>query len=120
MKFRYILVSATILLLTSCVNKSTLPENPKDKQEYVDKNGNRWIYDYALMRWMMTPIGGSPYYFYPSSGRWTNTSGTTVSQPTSVHSATIPSKASSTTNSSSRPTNTGHSFGSSHPSSHGS
>lgn len=45
-----------------------LPENPTNNQTYRDSNGNSWIYNAMLMRWMMSSPGGNTYYYYPSQG----------------------------------------------------
>lgn len=49
-KFNYFF-AAGFLLFVSCVAKDKLPENPKDKQEYRDSQGNSWIWNAMLMRW---------------------------------------------------------------------
>lgn len=81
---------ASITLFVSCANNSSqLPEDPKDKQEYTDKNGNTWVYNAAMMYWMMRAsqgMGGGSYYYYPNSGRFTNAAGATVTPPPSVSS----------------------------------
>ena len=74
------------LLFVSCVAKDKLPENPKDKQEYRDSQGNSWIWNAMLMRWALTPSGGgSPsYFYYPGNGSWTNSGGVKVDPPAGV------------------------------------
>lgn len=94
---------ASMTLFVSCADKSNqLPENPEDKQEYKDANGNTWVYNAAMMYWMMRAsqnMGGGSYYYYPSSGRFTNASGATVTPPPSVASGIK----SATSSSSSKP-----------------
>ena len=79
---------ASMSLFVSCTNTSSqLPEEPKDKQEYTDKNGNTWIYNAAMRYWMMRAsqnVGGGTYYYYPNSGKFTNSAGATVTPPPSV------------------------------------
>ena len=56
MKKRHYLVAAMCLMtLASCTQKTELPENPKDKEEYRDSQGNSWIYNAMLMRWALMP-----------------------------------------------------------------
>lgn len=91
MKKKHLLATAlaSITLFVSCTNSSSqLPDSPKDKEEYHDSNGNTWVYNAAMMYWMMrTPQGGGgSYYYYPNSGRFTNASGATVTPPPSVSS----------------------------------
>lgn len=88
-KFNYFF-AAGFLLFVSCVAKDKLPENPKDKQEYRDSQGNSWIWNAMLMRWALTPSGGgSPsYFYYPGNGSWTNSGGVKVDPPR--ESATYP------------------------------
>ena len=48
MKKRHYLVAAMCLMtLASCTQKTELPENPKDKEEYRDSQGNSWIYAFG-------------------------------------------------------------------------
>lgn len=84
-KFNYFF-AAVFLLFVSCVAKDKLPENPKDKQEYRDSQGNSWIWNAMLMRWALTPSGGgSPsYFYYPGNGSWTNSGGVKVDPPAGV------------------------------------
>lgn len=103
MKKRNFFLIAGVSILLSCTSKGTLPENPKDKQEYKDSQGNNWIYNAMLMRWALTPTGSShaSYYYYPNNGSWTNTSGASVPAPPSVNSAVYARKASVKPNSAS-------------------
>lgn len=103
MKKRNLFLVAGLSLFLSCTHKESLPENPKDKQEYKDSQGNNWLYNAMLMRWALTPSGSSnaTYYYYPNNGNWTNTNGTSVSAPSSVNSAVYTRKASVKPNSTS-------------------
>ena len=84
------------VLMSACMQKSSLPQNPKDKEEYRDKDGNRWVYNssgnfwmvYALMSSMNQSAGttsgyaASPSYrYYPANNSWTNGTGTTRVTP---------------------------------------
>lgn len=84
----YVMTAVSLFMLSGCAQKDQLPENPKDKQEYVDSKGHHWIYDYALLRWAMMPSGGysttPTYYYYPRTNSWTDHSGKSISQPKSV------------------------------------
>ena len=84
-KFNLLLVTG-IAFLVSCTDaKQNLPKDPKDKQEYRDSSGV-WRYNAAHNHWMFLPYRGSssPYYYYPGSNNWTNSSGVAVTPPTSV------------------------------------
>lgn len=84
------------MLMSACTQKQKLPQNPKDKEEYKDEEGNRWVYNshgnfwmvYALMNSMNN--AGSGYYaatpsyrYYPSNNSWTNATGTAKATPSS-------------------------------------
>lgn len=106
MNKKHLLAAAVVsmAMFVSCTNSSsTLPENPKDKEEYKDQNGNTWVYNAALMYWMMrgasqAPNGGGTYYYYPNSGKFTNEAGATVTPPPSVASGIKSSVPSSSNN----------------------
>ena len=42
-----------LMTLAACTQKTELPENPKDQEEYRDSQGNSWIYNAMLMRWAL-------------------------------------------------------------------
>ena len=71
---------------TKTVKVDSLPSNPKDQQRYTDSNGHSWIYDYAMARWMLSGIdgGGNTYYYYPSTGNYSDQTGKTVTPPSTV------------------------------------
>lgn len=73
-------------LFVSCVGKDALPENPKDKEEYKDAQGNSWFYNAMLMRWALTPSGSSSpsYFYYPGNNSWKNTDNVAVAPPSGV------------------------------------
>ena len=86
------------MLMSACTQKQKLPQNPKDKEEYKDEEGNRWVYNshgnfwmvYALMNSMNNTNAGSGYYaatpsyrYYPSNNSWTNATGTAKATPSS-------------------------------------
>ena len=86
---RHFLIAAMCLMaLAGCTQKTELPENPEDKEEYRDSQGNSWIYNAMLMRWALMPsaMNGltSTHYYYPQSGSWTDASGTRVNPPSNV------------------------------------
>ena len=91
-KFSIYVVAASISLFTSaCVQKSFLPDNPKDKEERKDENGNRWVYNGANHCWMVYPYSvasnhysSTPYQFYPGTGTWKNSSGIVTTPPASI------------------------------------
>ena len=76
------------MTLAACTQKTELPENPKDQEEYRDSQGNSWIYNAMLMRWALMPSVANgltgTHYYYPQSGSWTDANGTRVNQPSSV------------------------------------
>ena len=89
MNRRHYLVAAMCLMtLAACTQKTELPENPKDKEEYRDSQGNSWIYNAMLMRWALMPSLANglstTHYYYPKSGSWTDANGTRVNAPSVV------------------------------------
>lgn len=69
------------------VKVDSLPSKPVDKQTYSDSNGNQWMWNAAMMCWMMNNSGReNNYYYYPSTGSYTDPSGRTVTPPSSVSS----------------------------------
>ena len=74
--------------LAGCTQKTELPENPKDQEEYRDAQGNSWIYNAMLMRWALMPSLANglttTHYYYPKSGSWTDANGTRVHAPEGV------------------------------------
>ena len=87
---RHNFLTAAICLMTlaGCTQKTELPENPADKEEYKDNQGNSWIYNAMLMRWALMPSAAngltSTHYYYPQSGSWTDVNGAKVDPPSSV------------------------------------
>ena len=49
-KRHYLVAAMCLMTLAACTQKTELPENPKDKEEYRDSQGNSWIYNAMLMR----------------------------------------------------------------------
>ncbi|RGR52133.1 hypothetical protein DWY45_12275 [Phocaeicola plebeius] len=99
MKYSSAIAILTLAFFSSCScstnrDRSMLPENPTNNQTYRDSNGNSWIYNAMLMRWMMSSPGGNTYYYYPSQGYYTNSSGVQVTPPASVSSGITPSRSS--------------------------
>lgn len=78
-----------LMALAGCTQKTELPENPKDKEEYRDNRGNNWIYNAMLMRWALMPSMANglttTHYYYPQSGSWTDANGTCVAAPSKVN-----------------------------------
>lgn len=81
-KHIYIL-SISLLTLFACEQKK-LPENPKDKEEYVDESGNHWLWNAMLMRWMITSPMGMTHYYYPQTNVWQNSSGNQTAPPVNL------------------------------------
>lgn len=107
---RHFLAAAMCLMtLAACTQKTELPENPKDKEEYRDNQGNSWIYNAMLMRWALMPsaVNGlsTTHYYYPNTGSWTDANGTRVNAPSGVK---VASPASGKSNSSGRVFGTTH------------
>lgn len=87
-KRHYLVAAMCLMTLAACTQKTELPENPKDKEEYRDSQGNSWIYNAMLMRWalMPSPTNGlsTTHYYYPKSGSWTDANGSRVNPPSGV------------------------------------
>ena len=70
-KRHYLVAAMCLMTLAACTQKTELPENPKDKEEYRDSQGNSWIYNAMLMRWALMPslTNGlsTTHYYYPKS-----------------------------------------------------
>lgn len=79
-----IIVLAALAFFTACSNDQ-LPEEPKDGEKYQDKSGNSWLWNAMMMRWMVSGVGGTSHYFYPSSGNWSTTSGVATPPPSTVN-----------------------------------
>ncbi|MDN0080483.1 hypothetical protein QVO32_13840 [Bacteroides gallinaceum] len=111
-KRHYLMAAMCLMTLAACTQKTELPEDPKDKEEYRDSQGNSWIYNAMLMRWALMPsaMNGltTTHYYYPNTGSWTDANGTRVDAPSGV-------KVSSPAGSKSK--SSGRVFGSSHRSS---
>lgn len=111
-KRHYLMAAMCLMTLAACTQKTELPEDPKDKEEYRDSQGNSWIYNAMLMRWALMPsaMNGltTTHYYYPNTGSWTDANGTRVNAPSGVK---VSSPAGSKSKSSDRV------FGSSHRSS---
>ena len=80
---------ASMTLFVSCTNHSSqLPEDPKDKEEYQDSQGNHWIYNAMLMRWALMPSIANglstTHYYYPGTNTWRNAQGATVDPPSNI------------------------------------
>ena len=87
-KKTFLMAAMCMMALSGCTQKTELPENPKDKEEYQDAQGNQWIYNAMLMRWALMPsiaIGlSTTHYYYPGTGTWRNAQGATVDPPANV------------------------------------
>lgn len=87
----YLMLASFSLFLSACTGKSSLPRNPKDGEERVDEQGNRWVYNavggYWLLYSMMNGASNSAYRYYPGTGSWTTSSGVTTTPPSSVSSS---------------------------------
>lgn len=87
-KRHYLVAAMCLMTLAACTQKTELPENPKDKEEYRDSQGNSWIYNAMLMRWALMPslTNGlsTTHYYYPKSGSWTDANGSRVNPPSGV------------------------------------
>lgn len=87
-KRHYLMAAMCLMTLAACTQKTELPEDPKDKEEYRDSQGNSWIYNAMLMRWALMPsaMNGltTTHYYYPNTGSWTDANGTRVNAPSGV------------------------------------
>lgn len=117
MKYSSAIAVLTLAFFSSCScstnrERYLLPENPVNNQAYRDSNGNSWIWSAMMMCWMMTGAGGKTYYYYPSTGRYTNSSGMQVTPPASVRSGVTPSRSSFSGSTYSKSSSKGAVFGS--------
>ena len=87
-KKHFLVAAMCLMALAGCTQKTELPENPKDQEEYRDAQGNSWIYNAMLMRWALMPSLANglttTHYYYPKSGSWTDANGTRVHAPEGV------------------------------------
>ena len=87
-KKTYLIAAMCMMALSGCTQKSELPENPKDKEEYQDSQGNPWIYNAMLMRWALMPSIANglstTHYSYPGTNTWRNAQGATVDPPSNI------------------------------------
>lgn len=116
-RFKLIVAAGFLSFFVSCTQKDRLPENPKDKQEYKDSQGNSWIYNAMLLRWAMMPSGANSaaYYYYPGNNTWMNSSGAKVDPPANVSKSVYQSSAKPNSHySGSKKPASNKSFGSSH------
>ena len=54
-KRQFLMAAMCLMALAGCTQKTELPENPKDQEEYKDSQGNSWIYNAMLMRCSRKP-----------------------------------------------------------------
>lgn len=87
-KRNYLIATVFLMTLAGCTQKTELPENPKDQEEYRDSQGNSWIYNAMLMRWALMPSMAnglsSTHYYYPKTDSWTNADGARVTPPSNI------------------------------------
>ena len=79
-KKQFLAAAFCLMALAGCTQKTELPENPKDQEEYRDHQGNRW----ALMPSMANGLS-TTHYYYPKSDSWTDANGTKVDAPSKVN-----------------------------------
>lgn len=98
-KKQFLAAAFCLMALAGCTQKTELPENPKDKEEYRDHQGNSWIYNAMLMRWALMPSMSNglstTHYYYPKSDSWTDANGARVVAPSKVNVRTKSSSKSS-------------------------
>ncbi len=86
----FLMVASLSLFLSACYSKPSLPQNPKNGEEKIDEQGNKWVYNDTGGYWMLYSMmngalnNSSSYRYYPSSGSWTNNNGVTVNPPQNV------------------------------------
>ena len=113
-KFSFYVVAATIsFFVSACTSKPFLPQNPKDKEEKTDEEGNRWIYNSHGGYWTVYPFlngssgvsstngisgtGGS-YRYYPGTNSFTNDAGTKIDPPANLKSSVKPNSSGTSVN----------------------
>lgn len=86
-KKQFLAAAFCLMALAGCTQKTELPENPKDQEEYRDHQGNSWIYNAMLMRWALMPsmANGLSTTHYPKSDSWTDANGMKVDAPSKVN-----------------------------------
>ena len=57
-KKQFLAAAFCLMALAGCTQKTELPENPKDQEEYRDHQGNSWIYNAMLMRLGINAVYG--------------------------------------------------------------
>ena len=82
-KKQFLAAAFCLMALAGCTQKTELPENPKDQEEYRDHQGNSWIYNAMLMRWALMPsmANGLSTTHYS----WTDANGMKVDAPSKVN-----------------------------------
>lgn len=87
-KKNYLMAALCLMTVAACTQKTELPEDPKDKEEYCDSQGNHWIYNAMLMRWALMPSVANglstTHYYYPKTDSWTDVNGSRVASPSNV------------------------------------
>ena len=54
-KRHYLMAAMCLMTLAACTQKTELPDDPKDKEEDRDSQGNSWIYNAMMIRWALMP-----------------------------------------------------------------
>lgn len=73
------------------IKRDSFPNNPVNGQRYYN-NGHSWIYDYAMMRWVMSDNNGNNNYYYPRRGEYQTSNGIVSKDNSSVYSSSTTSK----------------------------
>ena len=88
-KKQFLAAAFCLMALAGCTQKTELPENPKDQEEYRDHQGNSWIYNAMLMRWALMRLWPTDFLphiiYYPKSDSWTDANGMKVDAPSKVN-----------------------------------
>lgn len=103
---------ATLMFFSSCSNSTgnrqestktitkdsvMLPRTATDGQVYRDNNGNNWMFNAMMGYWIMSSFDRNSgrenhYYYYPSTGKYQDGSGSVVVPPASVTSGVTTKK----------------------------
>ena len=76
------------------IKRDSFPNNPVNGQIYYN-NGHSWIYDYAMMRWVMSDNNGNNNYYYPRRGEYQTSDGVVSKDNSHVYSSSTTSESKS-------------------------
>lgn len=63
-KKQFLAAAFCLMALAGCTQKTELPENPKDQEEYRDHQGNSWIYNAMLDALGINAVYGQRTFYH--------------------------------------------------------